>query len=103
MLGRNFTYVVLASGISNIAVTFGHEKLLEEMEHVYSLINQTISGGAQGNLQAHKQDFHSKNYFENLEFTEAYLKESVSRGMWRVNGYYASDNAIDAKKLGRLL
>lgn len=103
MLGRNFTYVVLASGISNIAVTFGHEKLLEEMEHVYSLINQTISGGAQGNLQAHKQDFHSKNYFENLEFTEAYLKESVSRGMWRVNGYYASDNAIDAKKLGSII
>lgn len=103
MLGRNFTYVVLASGISNIAVTFGHEKLLEEMEHVYSLINQTISGGTQGNLQAHKQDFHSKNYFENLEFTEAYLKESVSRGMWRVNGYYASDNAIDAKKLGSII
>lgn len=103
MLGRNFTYVVLASGISNIAVTFGHEKLLEEMEHVYSLINQTISGGAQGNLQAQKQDFHSKNYFENLEFTEAYLKEGVSRGMWRVNGYYASDNAIDAKKLGSII
>ena len=103
MLGRNFTYVVLASGISNIAVTFGHEKLLEEMEHVYSLINQTISGGAQGNLQAQKQDFHSKNYFENLEFTEAFLKEGVSRGMWRVNGYYASDNAIDAKKLGSII
>ena len=103
MLGRNFTYVVLASGISNIAVTFGHEKLLEEMEHVYSLINQTISGGAQGNLQAQKQDFHSKNYFENLEFTEAFLKEGVSRGMWRVNGYYASDNAMDAKKLGSII
>lgn len=103
MLGRNFTYVVLASGISNIAVTFGHEKLLEEMEHVYSLINQTISGGAQGNLQAQKQDFHSKNYFENLEFTESFLKEGVSRGMWRVNGYYASDNAMDAKKLGSII
>lgn len=103
MLGKRFTYVVLASGISNIAVTFGHEKLLEEMEQVYSLINQTISGGAQGNLQAQKQDFHSKNYFENLEYTEMYLKDGISRGMWRVNGYYASDNLIDAKKIGNLV
>ncbi len=23
--------------------------------------------------------------------------------MWRVNGYYASDNAIDAKKLGSII
>lgn len=103
MLGRNFTYVVLASGISNIAVTFGHEKILEEMEQVYSLINQTISGGAQGNLQAQRQDFHSKNYFENLESTESFLKEGVSRGMWRVNGYFASDNPVDAKKLGSIV
>ncbi len=103
MLGKNFTYVVIASGLSSIAVTFGHEKLLEEMEHVYSLINQTVTGGAQGNLQAQKQDFHSKNYFENLEFTESFLKEGVSRGMWRVNGYYASDNVADAKKLGSII
>ena len=68
MQGKNFTYLILASGISNIAVTLGHEKILEEMESVFTLINQTISGGAQGNLSAQKQDFHSKNYFENLEF-----------------------------------
>lgn len=103
MLGKNFTYVILASGISSVAVTLGHEKLLEEMEQVYSLINQTISGGAQGNLQAQKQDFQSKNYFENLEFTESFLKEGVSRGMWRVNGYYASDNLSDSKKLGNII
>lgn len=103
MLGKNFTYVVLASGISNIAVTFGHEHILEEMEKVYSLINQTVSGGAQGNLSAQKQDFHSKNYFENLEILEGYLKNGVSRGMWRVNGYYASDNPMDAKKLGNII
>lgn len=103
MLGKRFTYVVLASGISGIAVTFGHEKLLEEMEQVYSLINQTISGGTQGNLQAQRQDFHSKNYFENLEFTEAYLKEGILRGMWRINGYYASDNPVDAKKIGNIV
>lgn len=103
MLGKNFTYVVLASGISNIAVTFGHERILDEMERVFSLINQTVSGGAQGNLQAQRQDFHSKNYFENLESTEQFLKEGVSRGMWRVNGYYASDNPVDAKKLGNIV
>ncbi len=103
MLGKNFTYVVLASGLSSIAVTLGHDKIHEEMESVFSLINQTVSGGAQGNLQAQKQDFHSKNYFENLEFTEAFLKDGISRGMWRVNGYYASDNALDAKKLGSII
>lgn len=103
MLGKNFTYVILAAGISSIAVTFGHERILEEMEQAFSLINQTISGGAQGNLQAQKQDFSSKNYFENLEHMEAFLKEGVSRGMWRVNGYYASDNVVDAKKLGNII
>ncbi len=103
MLGKNFSYVVLASGVSNIAVSLGHERLLEEMQETFSLINQTITGGAQGNLQAQRQDFHSKNYFENLELLEASIKEGVSRGMWRVNGYYASDNAIDAKKLGSII
>lgn len=103
MLGRKFSYIILASGISNIAVTFGHERILEEMEQVYSLISQTVSGGAQGNLTAQKQDFHSKNYFENLEILEGYLKDGISRGMWRMNGYYASDNQLDAIRLGNII
>lgn len=103
MQGKNFTYVILASGISNIAVTLGHERILEEMESVYMLINQTVSGGAQGNLSAQKQDFHSKNYFENLEVLEQMLKVGTARGMWRVNGYFASDNAMDAKRLGNII
>lgn len=103
MQGKRFTYVVLASGISNIAVTLGHEKILEEMEGIFSFINQTISGGAQGNLSAQKQDFTSKNYFENLEVLEQILKNGVARGIWRVNGYYASDNPIDAKRLGNII
>jgi hypothetical protein len=103
MQGKRYTYVVLASGISNIAVTLGHEKILEEMEGVFSFINQTISGGTQGNLSAQKQDFTSKNYFENLEVLEQILKNGVARGMWRVNGYYASDNPMDAKRLGNII
>ena len=103
MMGKNFTYVVLASGISNIAVTLGHERILEEMEEVFSLITQTVTGGAQGNLSAQKQDFHSKNYFENLEKMEEYLKNAISRGMWRVNGYYAADNPMDARRLGNII
>lgn len=103
MLGRNFTYVVFAAGISSIAVSFGHERLLDEMEQTFSLINQTVSGGVQGNLQTQRQDFASKNYFENLESMEQFLKNGVSRGMWRVNGYYASDSAVDAKKLGNII
>jgi len=103
MQGKNFTYVVLASGISNIAVTFGHERILEEMENVFALINQTISGGVQGNLSVQKQDFNSKNYFENLEVLEQSLKVGIARGMWRVNGYFASDNQMDAKRLGNII
>lgn len=103
MQGKNFTYVILASGISNIAVTLGHEKILEEMENVFSLINQTVSGGAQGNISAQKQDFQSKNYFENLEVLEQTLKVGTARGMWRVNGYFASDNAMDARRLGNII
>lgn len=103
MQGKKFTYVVLASGISNIAVTFGHERILEEMESVFSLINQNVSGGVQGNLSVQKQDFNSKNYFENLEVLEQALKNGTARGMWRVNGYYASDNQMDAKRLGNII
>lgn len=103
MQGKRFSYVVLASGISNIAVTFGHDRILEEMESVFSSINQTITGGVQGNMSAQRQDFNSKNYFENLEVLEQILKVGTARGMWRVNGYYASDNQTDARKLGNIV
>lgn len=103
MQGREFTYLVLASGLSGIAASFGHEKLLEELEAVYFQINQTVAGGAQGNLTAQKQDFHSKDYFENLELLEAQLKAGTSRGMWRVNGYYACGNHSDAMRLGSII
>ena len=103
MQGKNFTYVVLASGISSIAVTFGHDRIIEEMENVFALINQTVSGGLQGNISVQKQDFNSKNYFENLEVLEQTLKVGTARGMWRVNGYFASDNQMDAKRLGNII
>ncbi|NLB61464.1 MAG: DUF87 domain-containing protein [Clostridiales bacterium] len=103
MNSKKFTYVILASGLSSNAVSFGHERILQEMEHTYALINQTIIGGAQGNITAQKQDFHCKNYFENLEILEEIIKVGVARGMWRMNGYYASDNQIDAKQLGNIV
>ena len=103
MQGKRFTYVVLASGISSIAVTLGHDKILEEMAEVFSTINQTVSGGAQGNLSEQRQDFSAKNYFENLEVLEQNLKVGTARGMWRVNGYYASDNQSDAMRLGNII
>ena len=103
MLGTKFTYVVLASGISSIAVTFGHDRILEEMEYAYSMINRSISGGAQGNIVAQNQDFHCKNYFENLELMEQAIKTGTARGMWRVNGYFAADNQTNAKRLGSII
>lgn len=103
MQGKNFTYVILASGISNIAVTYGHERMLDEMEGVFSQISHTVAGGAQGNLSVQRQDFQSKNYFDNLEAFEEILRIGMSRGMWRVNGYYASDNSTDARCLGNIV
>lgn len=103
MLGRRFSYIVLASGLSNIAVTFGHSRLLEEMARVFELINRSITGGAQGNISAQHQDFASKNYFENLEALEQQLKDGMARGMWRVNGYFAADTPADARQLGNLV
>lgn len=103
MQGKRFTYVILASGISNIAVTLGHDRILEEMAAVYEAINTSVSGGAQGNLSMQRQDFSSKNYFENLENLEQILKVGTARGMWRVNGYYAADDQMDAKRLGNII
>lgn len=103
MHGKRFTYAIFASGMSNIAVTFGHDRILEEMGNVYSLINQTVNGGAQGNLTVQKQDFYSKNYFEDLEELEKGLRSGVSRGMWRINGYYAADDQMVARSLGNLI
>lgn len=103
MQGKNFTYLILASALHNINVTLGHDKILDEMQNVFSMINQTVSGGSQGNLVAQRQDFHSKNYFEDLEALEQMLKIGTARGMWRVNGYFSSDNEMDAKRLGNII
>lgn len=103
MIGRKFTYLVLASGLSTIVASLGHDRILEEMGMVYRQIHQTLTGGAQGNISAEMQDFHSKDYFDNLEIMEKYIKNGVGRGMWRVNGYYAAETAEDARKLGNLV
>lgn len=34
---------------------------------------------------------------------EGCLKNAVSRGMWRVNGYYAADDPMDARRLGNII
>lgn len=103
MLGKNFTYVILAKGVSNIAVTLGHQRLLEEMTVAYPRINQTVSGGALGNVSAQTTNFNNKNYYENLEKLEEFMNIGISKGMWRVNGYYASDRLMDSKKLGNII
>ncbi len=103
MQGKQFVYLILASGISSNAVSFGHERILQEMENEFALMNQTVSGGGQGNISIQKQNFAIKNYFENLEVLEKVIKTGVARGMWRVNGYYASADQIVAKQLGNII
>ena len=103
MQGENFTYVVLASGIASKTIFSEHERILEEMGNAFSLISRSIVGGPQGNLNMQVQNFHNKNYYENLVLLENMLKEGVSRGMWRVNGYFASDNEHNARRLSSII
>lgn len=103
MQNRRFTYLILASGLSSNEITFGHEKLLREMEIAFSLVNQTVTGGRQGNIAAQQQDYTSKNYLDNLEILESSLQAGVTRGMWRVNGYFACDDQVDAMRLGNII
>lgn len=103
MQGKQFVYLILASGISNHAVSFGHERILQEMENEFAYLNQTVSGGGQGNISIQKQNFAVKNYLENLEVLEKAIKIGTARGMWRVNGYYASADQSVAKQLGNII
>lgn len=103
MQGKRFTYAILAAGIRNIDITLAHDRILEEMESVYSFINRTISGGAQGNLSVQHTDFNSQNYFKSLEELEQNINVGVARGMWRVNGYYAAESLMDSKQLGSII
>lgn len=103
MLGTRFVYLILAVGFSGILATLAQDRLHEELEAVYPTISKTISGGVQGNLSVCQQDFFAQSYYENLELLEAEIKAGIVSGMWRVNGYYASDTIDNARKLACLV
>lgn len=103
MQGKSFTYLILAKGIGAPEITFSSERIHEEMESVFSQITQTVAGGAQGNLSAQRQDFAAKNYFDNLEKLEQVIEVGMARGMWRVNGYYATDDQGETRRLGSII
>ena len=103
MLGSNFAYVVVATGISGILATMAQDRLHEELGNAYSMMTKTVSGGPQGNLSVRQQDFGIKNYYENLTALDREIKDGIAMGMWRVNTYYASDNAADAKRLSSII
>lgn len=103
MLGTRFTYLVLAAGFSGILATLAQDRLHEELEAVAPMMSKTVSGGAQGNLTIQQQDFSAKGYYESLSFLEKEIGDGILSGMWRVNGYYASDTADGARKLAGLI
>lgn len=103
MAGRDFTYVILATGLNTLQIAFAHSRVLEEMSATFSKITRSVSGGAQGNMSAEIQDLQAKNYYDDLEILASSLKEGTSRGMWRVNGYYGAANPNDGLKLGGLI
>ena len=103
MIGRDFVYVLLATGLNPLHISFAHARILEEMGETYPKITRTVSGGVQGNMSAELQDLQAKNYYDDLDILASSLKEGTSRGMWRVNGYYGSSNPNDGAKLGGLI
>lgn len=103
MTGKNFTFTVLAEGIGNGLVMYGQERLFQEMNETYKLINQTVTEGSLGNIQGQLQDFSSKDYLDDLIKIEEIFKTGASRGMWRVSGYYSAESTVDARILKNLI
>lgn len=103
MVGKNWTYLVLARGMSTIQVNLAHDNILEEMKSVNSFINSSITGGPLGNQTIQTTDFNCQNYLENIQVLEKIIKTGCTRGMWRVNGYYAALKQQDADKLRNII
>jgi DNA helicase HerA-like ATPase len=103
MQGIRFTYVVLATGLSGILTTFAQDKLQFEFETVSPFLSKMVSGGAQGNLSVTQQDFSAKRYYETLSLLDKEIKSGINAGIWRVNGYYASDTSENSRKLSALI
>ena len=103
MMGKRFVYLVIAKGISPFVINTAHQKILDEMSETHEMIKSSASGGAQGNIQIEKKNYSVNNYFDDISLLQKHLKVGLSTGMWRINGYYASEDEQTANELASIL
>lgn len=100
MQGKNFVYVLFATGISSAYVTQWHTQLLEEMSKAYEYQKSGIN---ESGITVDKQSFVHTRYFENLENLEKTYHVGVERGMWYYTGYFGVNEKSSGEMFGNMI
>lgn len=100
MQGKEFIYVVYATGIAPGQVTAWYNDLLQEMSVAYEYQK---SGTTDAGTTIDKQSFIHTRYFENLEKLEVTFRTGIERGMWYYSCYFGVRNESSAEIFGNIL
>ena len=100
MVGKDFVYVVYASGIAPYQVTGWHNALLQEMSHAFEYQKSGISDSG---TTIDKQSFVHTRYFENLEELERTYHVGLERGMWYYTAYFGVNDDASGEVFGNLI
>lgn len=101
MQGRDFVYVIFATGINPAYITQWHTSLLQEMSKAFEYQKSGIN---ESGITVDKQSFIHTRYFENLEELERTYNVGIERGMWYYTGYFGvNDSSSSAEIFGNLI
>ena len=101
MQGRDFVYVIFATGINPAYITQWHMSLLQEMSKAFEYQKSGIN---ESGITVDKQSFIHTRYFENLEELERTYNVGIERGMWYYTGYFGvNDSSSSAEIFGNLI
>ena len=101
MQGRDFVYVIFATGINPAYITQWHTSLLQEMSKAFEYQKSGIN---ESGITVDKQSFIHTRYFENLEQLERTYNVGIERGMWYYTGYFGvNDSSSSAEIFGNLI
>ena len=101
MQGRDFVYVIFATGINPVYITQWHTSLLQEMSKAFEYQKSGIN---ESGITVDKQSFIHTRYFENLEELERTYNVGIERGMWYYTGYFGvNDSSSSAEIFGNLI
>ncbi|MBD8070708.1 ATP-binding protein [Bacillus sp. PS06] len=103
MYGTSWAYMVVAKSMSPFQVNLAHSKVLMEIEDVSKFIKMSESGGMLGKESWESTNLTLQRYVDNLNFMETSIEKGRTKGMWRVAGYYLSNNLSNATKLRNLI